>query len=54
MTYDSFGVHTFKKDMTATVSLTTIIKQIQQDHATKTVRNMRPNLVVKEHARVDD
>ncbi|MCJ8181849.1 hypothetical protein [Lactiplantibacillus pentosus] len=54
VTYDSFGVHTFKKDMTATVSLTTIIKQIQQDHATKTVRNMRPNLVVKEHAHADD
>ena len=54
VTYDSFGVHTYKKDMTATVSLTTIIKQIKQDHATKKVRNMRPNLAVKEHVRADD
>ena len=49
VTYDSFGVHTFKKDLTATVSLTTIVAQIKRDHATKIVRHMPTNLVIKAH-----
>ncbi|MCG0631795.1 hypothetical protein IMAU80128_00090 [Lactiplantibacillus plantarum] len=49
VTYDSFGVHTFKKDLTATVSMRTILAQIKRDHATKTVRHMPTNLVIKDH-----
>ncbi|MCW1911284.1 hypothetical protein N7X57_12710 [Lactiplantibacillus paraplantarum] len=49
VTYDSFGVHTFQKDLTATVSLTTIVTQIKRDHATKLVRHMPTNLVIKDH-----
>ncbi|KLD60285.1 LytTR family transcriptional regulator, partial [Lactiplantibacillus plantarum] len=40
VTYDSFGVHTFKKDLTATVSMRTILAQIKRDHATKTARHV--------------
>lgn len=49
VTYDSFGVHTFQKDLTATVNLTTIVAQIKRDHATKLVRHMPTNLVIKDH-----
>ena len=49
VTYDSFGVHTFQKDMTATVNMTQIVSQIKTDHAAHKVRQMRPNLVVKDH-----
>jgi len=49
VTYDSFGVHTFQKDMTATTDLAKIVHQIQTDHATRKVRAMLPNLIVKDH-----
>lgn len=49
VTYDSFGVHTFSKDQTATVSEKQIIKQIQADHATKRIYAMLDNLVIKKH-----
>lgn len=49
VTYDSFGVHTFAKDMTATVSATKIINQIHADHAVGRVYQMLDNLAVKRH-----
>lgn len=49
VTYDSFGVHTFQKDMTATVSLAKIIQQVNTDHAAKTIRQMPNNLKITDH-----
>ena len=49
VTYDSFGVHTFTKDQTATVSTTKIINQLRTDHATKRVYAMLDNLVILKH-----
>lgn len=49
VTYDSFGVHTFAKDMTATISEAQLLRTLNADHAKNQVYRMLPNLVVLQH-----
>ncbi|WP_338207531.1 hypothetical protein [Lactiplantibacillus paraxiangfangensis] len=49
VTYDSFGVHTFEADQTATVSEAHILKQLRADHAAKKVYGMLDQLQVVKH-----
>ncbi|MFB9769491.1 hypothetical protein [Lactiplantibacillus modestisalitolerans] len=49
VTYDSFGVHSFSPDLTATVSEATILKQLQADHAAARIHAMLPHLTVVRH-----
>lgn len=50
--YDSFGVHTFRKDLTETVQISKIIATINRDHAVKKVHQMQQNLVIKKQSGV--
>ncbi|WP_125684285.1 hypothetical protein [Levilactobacillus yonginensis] len=49
VTYNSFIVHSFSKDMTQTTSLTKIAATISHHHKGRAVRQMVPNLTVKTH-----
>ncbi|WP_225418036.1 hypothetical protein [Levilactobacillus huananensis] len=49
--YDSFIVHSFRKDQTATTTLPKIVKQLNHDHAEKKVRHMPHNLAVVNHTK---
>ncbi|VDG19490.1 hypothetical protein [Lactobacillus plantarum] [Lactiplantibacillus mudanjiangensis] len=49
VTYHSFVVHSFQDDMTAKVSLTTIINRINREHAEAKVRQMPTRLTVIRH-----
>lgn len=47
--YHSFIVHSFRKDMTVTVTLSQIVKQLNADHAATKVRQMPGHLTVVHH-----
>lgn len=47
--YDSFGVHSFRKDMTAAVSEKKIVAQVNKDHAAQKVRKMQRNMTILKH-----
>ncbi|WP_367296119.1 hypothetical protein [Levilactobacillus yonginensis] len=49
VTYNSFIVHSFSKDMTQATRLTKIAATISQHHKGRAVRQMVPNLTVKNH-----
>ncbi|WP_261809847.1 hypothetical protein [Levilactobacillus humaensis] len=49
--YDSFIVHSFRKDQTATTTLSKIVKQLNHDHVEKKVRHMPHNLAVVNHSK---
>ncbi|WP_125546766.1 hypothetical protein [Levilactobacillus lindianensis] len=49
--YDSFIVHSFRKDQTATTTLPKIVKQLNRDHAEKAVRHMPHKLAVVNHVK---
>ncbi|AYM02319.1 hypothetical protein [Levilactobacillus yiduensis] len=49
VTYDSMIVHSFRKDQTATTTLTKIVARINAQHAAQKVRQMPTKLTVLNH-----
>lgn len=49
VTYDSFTVHSFRQDQTATVGTDQILAQLRKDHAAKKVHAMVAHLSVVHH-----